>query len=89
MREMDNKVSEVVCEAWRFVLQLPDATATGQDFFAAGGTSFSAVAMMERVEAALGIVFPLETLFLEGDLGAVLEECDARYAAASVAGNRT
>lgn len=88
MTEMHHEVDQVVRDAWCSALDLPDSAA-GADFFAAGGTSFSAVMMMERVEAALGIEFPLETLFLEGDLGAVLRECQDRYTAARAAGNRT
>lgn len=85
MRDVRGEVADAVCEAWRSVLRLPDAAA-GPDFFAAGGTSFSAVVMMEQVESALGIVFPLETLFLDGGLDAVLKECDARYKAAAAEG---
>lgn len=83
---MHDEVSRVVLDAWCSVLDLPDAAA-GRDFFAAGGTSLAAVTMMERVEAVLGIEFPLETLFLQSDLDAVLGECQARYAAAHAAGD--
>jgi hypothetical protein len=83
---MHDEVSRVVLDAWCSVLDLPDAAA-GRDFFGAGGTSFAAVTMMERVEAVLGIEFPLETLFMEGDLDAVLTECQVRYATARTAGN--
>jgi hypothetical protein len=76
---MHREVSDVVRAAWRSALELPDAEAA-PDFFAAGGTSATAIVMMERVEAELGIEFPLETLFLRSDLQAVLAECDERYA---------
>jgi hypothetical protein len=78
--DMDDEVSRVVLDAWRAVLDLPDAAA-GRDFFGSGGTSFDAITMMEAVEARLGIEFPLETLFLDSDLDAVVRECQARYAA--------
>ena len=76
---MRPEVSEVVRAAWRAVLEVPDAEAA-PDFFAAGGTSATAIVLMERVEAELDIEFPLETLFLRGDLRSVLADCDERYA---------
>jgi hypothetical protein len=76
---MHPEVSAVVRAAWCSALEVPDAAAA-PDFFAAGGTSATAIVMMEQVEAALGIEFPLETLFLESDLDAVLSDCDAAYA---------
>jgi hypothetical protein len=76
---MHQEVSDVVRAVWRTVLEVPDAEAA-PDFFAAGGTSATAIVLMERVEAELGIEFPLETLFLRGDLQSVIADCDGRYA---------
>jgi acyl carrier protein len=49
------------------------------DFFDAGGTSLSAVALIERVEQRLGIEFPVETLFFDGRLAELISCCEARY----------
>ena len=72
-------VATTVRTTWWTTLGLPDG-AEAPDFFLAGGTSLTAITLMERIERDLGIEFPLETLFLTGSLADVIEECDRRYA---------
>ena len=69
-----------VTRAWYAALELPP-TSESPDFFDAGGTSVTAVRMMGQVESELGIEFPLESLFLEGRLDALVVECSERFAA--------
>ncbi|MGY0236065.1 acyl carrier protein [Longispora urticae] len=73
-------VHAVVCGAWR--THLGGAVDTASNFLAVGGDSMRAIWIMEEVESALGIEFPLETL-LTGVLGEVVSECESRYAAAA------
>jgi acyl carrier protein len=79
---MQAEVFQVVREAWCSALGVPDVV-NGTDFFAAGGTSVSAIQMMEEVERRLQIEFPLDILFFESHFDSVLRECDARYASAA------
>lgn len=73
-------VAEVVTEEWCGVLGL-DAVPAGreEDFFAVGGNSLMAVTMIEKVERRLGIEFPIDAMFLEGTLSAVVAACLGRY----------
>jgi len=72
-------VATVVTDEWRAALQV-QSTAPDDDFFTLGGNSLLAVALIERVERRLGIVFPLDALFVDGTLGAVIEACAAAEA---------
>ncbi|MFF9011060.1 acyl carrier protein [Streptomyces goshikiensis] len=78
---MSDIVQTVIEDAWRSILE--DAACAPEDnFFALGGDSLSAVELMEKVEGALGIEFPLDILFLDGNLNAIVEECRLRHAQA-------
>ena len=79
---MQTDVSATVTMAWCAALNLPDGP-PAPDFFQAGGTSLTALQLMERIESELGIEFPLETLFLDGALSSVIEECRRRCSAAT------
>ena len=71
---------QAITSALGEILAVPDIEAD-DNFFALGGDSLSAVELMERVEAELGIEFPLQTLFSSGRIGDVVEECEGRVAA--------
>jgi len=49
------------------------------EFSDLGGDSLSAIRLTERIEAAFGIEFPIDVLFLEGAYAAVAAECAARW----------
>jgi acyl carrier protein len=68
-----SEVARLVTEAWCAVLEIDEPS--DDDFFILGGNSLSAVALTQRVESQLHIEFPLQTLFIEGRLSAVIEEC--------------
>ncbi|AUG80513.1 hypothetical protein CFP65_5831 [Kitasatospora sp. MMS16-BH015] len=78
----DPETRESVRAAWTAVLKA-EPTSEEDNFFTAGGDSLGVVDLMERVEAALGIEFPLEAVFLDGRFGTVVAECSTRRAAAS------
>ncbi|MGY0237013.1 phosphopantetheine-binding protein [Longispora urticae] len=67
----------VVAVEWCEVLEATDL-AQAPNFFTAGGNSLSAITLMERVEARLGIEFPLDTLFQDGRFSVLLDACVAR-----------
>src|SRR5262245_4557779 len=71
-------VAHVLREAWELVLGEPP-TSGDDNFFVAGGHSFSSVRLMSIVEDELDIEFPLESL-LHGTLAEVVEECELRVA---------
>jgi len=52
--------------------------ASDANFFEVGGDSLVAVEWMERTEGLLGIEFPFEVLFSEGDISATVGECARR-----------
>ncbi|MEW1890331.1 phosphopantetheine-binding protein [Streptomyces sp. NBC_00523] len=66
--------TETISRIWCEVLRL-DRCGPDDDFFALGGNSLSAVQLIDRVEAALSITFPMSALFLDGRLSAVTEAC--------------
>ena len=67
-------VVDQVRETWCAALGLE--TATNEDnFFTLGGNSLSAIEFKERIEASLGIDFPIQVLFLNGDLGDIIDAC--------------
>lgn len=70
----DNDAATVITGEWRDVLGTTEVGAD-DDFFALGGNSFLAVAFAERVERRLGIEFPMEVLFVDATLGALIEAC--------------
>lgn len=81
---MSDIVQTVIEDAWRSILT--DAVCTPNDnFFTLGGDSLSAVELMEKVEGGLGIEFPLDVLFLDGNLNAIIDECRLRHAQEPVA----
>jgi acyl carrier protein len=67
-------VVDRVRETWCTSLGLE--TATDEDnFFTLGGNSLSAIEFKERIDSLLSIEFPIQVLFLNGDLGDIIEEC--------------
>lgn len=64
------ELDAVIERAWCAVLAV-DRADDADDFFQLGGDSLRAIEFIERVEAASGRIFPVETLFLEGTLAAV------------------
>lgn len=76
-RQVPHDVEDVVRRAWRAAL--PGVEAEG-NFFDLGGGSLAASGLALEVEGLLGITFPLEVLFLEGSLPAIVRECQRRYA---------
>jgi diadenosine tetraphosphate (Ap4A) HIT family hydrolase len=75
-------VDAVLRRAWVDALDLP-GIADELNFFSAGGHSLSAMLVMDRVEAELGIAFPLDVLFDSGEYGVLRDECARRYRAAA------
>jgi acyl carrier protein len=71
------EIRAIVTEEWRGALDTRDAAA-GDDFFAMGGNSIMAMAMARRVERRLGIAFPMDVLFIDSTLAAVVEACAKR-----------
>lgn len=67
-------ITRVVAEEWCRVLETPTVQ-RADEFFALGGNSLRAVELMTRVEDRLGIAFPMEALFLEGEFGTVADAC--------------
>ncbi|MDR7275600.1 acyl carrier protein [Catenuloplanes atrovinosus] len=78
MPEQDTDVTEAVHREWRALLGV-DTVRPEDDFFALGGDSVLAVELIERVEARLGIEFPVESLFFDGRLSEVLAGCSEAY----------
>jgi acyl carrier protein len=70
----------VVRDAWLSCLGI-NSLSPDDTFFGLGGDSLSAIEVMERVETALGIEFPLDTLFTIGTFSVVAGECAALYEA--------
>jgi acyl carrier protein len=70
------EVAATVTTEWQRVLNTVDADPRS-DFFELGGNSLDAADMMTAVEDRLGITFQLETLFMDGTLGALVEACNA------------
>lgn len=68
------QLADVVAEEWCAALGVTRAQSE-DEFFVLGGNSMRALAFVTRVEERLGIVFPLEVLFIEGKFGAVLAAC--------------
>jgi acyl carrier protein len=71
---MAAETESVVVEEWRAVLDV-DGARPEDGFFALGGNSMLAMTLIDRVEERLGIEFPLEALFVDGTLGAVVAAC--------------
>ncbi|GIF01026.1 phosphopantetheine-binding protein [Paractinoplanes rishiriensis] len=67
-------VDRIVRNVWRTVLET-DRAQDDDNFFALGGDSLSAMRLMEQVEAALAIEFPLRTLLTDGRLSALIAAC--------------
>jgi acyl carrier protein len=67
------EITRTVTAAWSDLLGVPGSPE--DDFFALGGDSMLALTLMERIESELGIEFPLEVLFVEGTLGALVAAC--------------
>lgn len=70
------EVAAVVAEEWERVLNTVN-TDPRADFFELGGNSLAAAEIMTAVEERLDIRFPIETLFMDGTFGALLEACNA------------
>lgn len=69
-------VASVIRREWMTALDLRDC-APDDDYFGLGGNSLGAVRLAQRIEEALGIRFPIDALFLEGTLNAVIVACEA------------
>ncbi|WP_370416324.1 acyl carrier protein [Streptomyces fradiae] len=74
MSSARDDLEETVREEWCAVLDISSAE-PGDDFFELGGNSLQAARLVERLESRLGIEFPLEALFVEGTLQAVVTAC--------------
>ncbi|TDD61520.1 hypothetical protein E1263_07410 [Kribbella antibiotica] len=74
MRADYSAVREVVATEWCAVVDT-FGVSDEDDFFALGGNSLMAVNLVERVERQLGIKFPLQSLFLDGSFGGVVDAC--------------
>jgi acyl carrier protein len=72
----DMEVAATVATEWQRVLNTAD-TDPHADFFELGGNSLDAADMMTAVEERLGIPFPIETLFMDGTFGALVQACNA------------
>jgi acyl carrier protein len=70
------EVATTVAAEWQRILNTVD-TDPNADFFELGGDSLGAADLMTAVEERLGITFPIETLFMDGTLGALVEACNA------------
>lgn len=73
--------ARVVNDAWCRILDV-DQAADEDDFFVMGGDSLAAVRLVEAVESALDVEFPLETFFLDGRLITLVTSVTQRYALA-------
>ncbi len=76
---MARSVEEIVNGAWCAALGVEHAD-PADNFFTAGGYSYSSVQLVTAVEAQLRIEFPLETLFSDS-LADLIKECAARATA--------
>ncbi|PWJ23323.1 nonribosomal peptide synthetase MxcG [Branchiibius hedensis] len=76
---MSEDASSVVVEEWSSALGVVTSS-TDDDFFELGGDSLLAVELAHRVEGRLQIEFPIDVMFLDGTLGAVVEACKKRCA---------
>jgi acyl carrier protein len=74
-----SKVATTISQEWCTVLSLETCDPSGH-FFELGGDSLLAVELTERVERRLCIDFPIETLFFDGTLAAIIAVCERRYA---------
>lgn len=68
------KIAEVVTKAWCAALDL-GSIRRDEDFFTLGGNSLLAVQLAERLEAELGIEFPIEAIFYGGRLSDIITAC--------------
>jgi acyl carrier protein len=68
-----------VIQAWRELLEIPQP-GDDDNFFLLGGNSLMAAALVGAIEDRLSIEFPMQTLFFDGRLVAVIEECERRLA---------
>ncbi|MFD3694910.1 phosphopantetheine-binding protein [Streptomyces sp. NPDC058646] len=82
MNSQHDDLETAVRQEWCAVLDIHRAESE-DDFFELGGNSMQAARLVERLENRLGIEFPLEALFIEGTLQAVVT---ALGTAASVPG---
>ena len=79
MRESD--IARVTADAWRAVLEI-EGDAGDEDFFQLGGDSLAAVTLVDRLRADLGVEVPLEVVFFDGRLSALIRACADLVAAA-------
>jgi acyl carrier protein len=79
MTEHDH-VRQVIEGAWHEVLGACEALPE-ESFFALGGDSMSALALVAKVESELEIAFPMDMLFAESLLAEIVKECESRFAA--------
>ncbi|PRY36803.1 acyl carrier protein [Umezawaea tangerina] len=67
-----NPVGEKLAGLWREVLETPrESFADGDDFFAVGGTSMRAMALVQRISDEFGAGFGLGELLADPSFGAV------------------
>lgn len=66
----------VVRSHWCAVLGVAEADA-GDRFFETGGDSLLAIDLIQRIEADLGVEVPVEVLFTDGSLAALIEASTA------------
>ncbi|GAA2943654.1 phosphopantetheine-binding protein [Streptomyces enissocaesilis] len=74
-------LERAVRQEWCTVLDI-HRSEPEDDFFELGGNSMQAARLVKRLENRLGIEFPLEALFIEGTLQAVVTACGTSAPAA-------
>ncbi|MET7280053.1 phosphopantetheine-binding protein [Kribbella sp. NPDC005582] len=65
------RMRTVAVDTWRDVLQV-EAADESDNFFESGGDSMLALELLQRLETETGIEIPVETLFVDGTLGAII-----------------
>ena len=70
----EQNVVRIIEREWCAVLAVNNC-ASDDDFFDLGGTSLTAMELIERLERALNYSIPLEALFVEGTLASLTRSC--------------
>ncbi len=70
-------IHEVVARHWTVVLGIEGPVDADSNFFVEGGDSLAAVELVAAIGDELGREVPLEPIFFEGTLGALVEATEA------------
>lgn len=73
MRATGQSVPEVVTRHWIELLHLEEPVSPESNFFAEGGDSLTAVELVAAIGDDLGFEMPLDPLFFEGTLQALMD----------------